>query len=133
MARLTGKAGAATVGGSAVVLTEWTYEESSENVKTTAAGDTYTDRAHIRKDWKATITGRIATTPPYDSFIDTAGTEVAMVLKVLSGDTNGLVTDTGLVERVNWVHPHDDAVEISIDIISSDGSAGPTLDESPAT
>jgi hypothetical protein len=133
MARLTGKAGAATIGGSAVVLTGWEYEATSTNVETTAAGDVATDRAHIRQDYTATIRMALSVTPGYNVHTDLVGTEVAFVLKVLSGDTNGLIADTGLVTSARINHPHDAETELEVTIVSSDGSAMPTYDETPAT
>lgn len=133
MARLTGKAGAATIGGAAVVLTGWEYEASSSNVETTAAGDTATDRVHLRGDWRATVRALLAVTPPYDVHTDLVGTEVALVLKILSGDTNGIVSDTGLVESARINHAHDAGTELEVVVVSSDGSAMPTYDETPAS
>lgn len=133
MARLTGKAGAATIGGTAVVLTGWEFESTSTNVESTAAGDVATDRTHIRTDWTATIRCVVAVTPPYDVHTDLVGTESAIVLKVLTGDAAGIVSDTGLVQSARIVHNHDAPTELEVTVISSDGSAGPTYDESPAT
>jgi hypothetical protein len=133
MARISGKAGAATIGGTAVVLTGWTFESRSTNIEATAAGDVATERIHLRTDWTATIRARLSATPPYDVHTDLVGTEAAIVLKMLAGDTNGVVSDTGLVNRTQIVHNHDGATELEVEVVSSDGSAGPTYDESPAS
>lgn len=132
MARLTGKAGAASIGGASVVLTGWEFETTSTNVEATAAGDVATERVHIRKDWRATIRGLLSATPGYDIHTDLVGTNAAMVLKILSTDTNGIVQDTGLVTSARVVHNHDAATEIEVEIVSSDGSALPDYDETPA-
>jgi len=133
MARLTGKAGAATIGGSAVVLSGWEFETTSTNIETTAAGDVATDRVHIRLDWTATIRMLLSTTPPYNVHTDLVGTEVAIVLKVLSSDTNGIVADTGLITSARIVHNHDAASELEVTCVSSDGSATAVYDETPAS
>lgn len=132
MARLTGKAGAATIGGAAVVLTGWEFETTSTNVDTTAAGDVATDRHHIRLDWRATIRALLSVAPGYDIHTDLVGTSAAIVLKILSGDTNGIVEDTGLVTSSRLVHNHDAATELEVEVVSGDGSATVTYNESPA-
>lgn len=134
MARLTGKAGAATLGSlTTIVLDGWEYEETSTNIESHAAGDTHTDRTHLRLDWRATIRGFLAVTPPYANIAIPVGTEAAMALKALSADTNPLIADTGLVTRARIEWPHDNLVRIEAEIMSSDGSAGPTVDTSPAS
>ena len=133
MARLTGKAGAASLAAATVVLTGWELEVSSSNVTTTAAGDPSTDRAHLRNDWRATVRALLSVTPPYDVHLDLVGTEVALVLKILAADTNGIFSDTGLVESARINHPHDGGTELEVTVISSDGAALGTYDESPAS
>lgn len=134
MARLTGKAGAAVVGAlNAIVLDGWEYEETSIDVETDAAGDSFQDRTPLRRDWTATVRGLMAVTPPYANVAIPVGQEVSFSLKVLAADTNPLITDTGLCRRGRIEHPHDGATRIEIELYSSDGSAGPTVDTSPAS
>lgn len=133
MARLTGKAGAATLGGTAVLLNGWEFETTSNNIEITAAGDVAIDRTHLFTDWRATIRAFFPTTPPYNIHTDLVGTEVAVALKILTGDANPIISDTGLVNSVRLTHNHDQATEVEVEVISSDGSAVPTYDESPAS
>lgn len=133
MARITGKAGAATIGAATTVLSGWTYEAKSANIESTAAGDVATGRTHLRLDWTATIRMKLNVTPPYDVHTDLVGTEVAIVLKMLTSDSNGIVSDTGLITKAQIVHNHDGDTELEVEVMSSDSSAGPTYDESPAS
>jgi len=134
MARLTGKAGGAVLGADTLAaVSGWEYEATSTNVETTAAGDVATDRVHIRTDYTATIRLLLSTTPGYNVHTDLVGTEVAFELKILSSDANGIVEDTGLITSSRIVHNHDAATEVEVTVVSSDGSANPAYDESPAT
>lgn len=134
MARQTGKAGAASIGAlSAIILDSWEYEETSSNVEITAAGDTATERAHLRLDWRVTVRGYLSATPPYAMLAIPVGTEAVVALKILIGDSAPWMTDTGLVVRGRVEHPHDGPTRIEAEIVSSDGSAMPTFDTTPAS
>ncbi len=134
MARLSGKAGAASVGSlTSLILTGWEYEETSSNIEATAAGDLFTERIHLRSDWRATVRALLSATPPYAMVAIPVGQEVSMSLKVLAADSNPLITDTGLCVSGRIVHEHDGATTLEMELQSSDGSAGPTVDTTPAT
>lgn len=134
MARLTGKAGAAVLASDTIsAILSWEYEATSNNIETPASGDTATDRTHLRTDYTATIRMPLSVTPPYNVHTDLVGTEIAFELKILASDANGIVEDTGLVESARITHDIENATVVEVVIKSSDGSANPAYDESPAS
>ena len=138
---VTGKAGAITFGGiqANFRLLSWTLTVTSKNIETTAAGDTYTDRVHLTNDWKLEFEGQALDQAGWDlgqgnaAATPLVGTEAAATLKRKSGDTAAYFSDTGLVTDIVVSHPSDGATTVRGTMMSSDGSAGPTFDDTPAT
>jgi len=132
---VTGKAGVVTIGTVAAnfKLTSWTYEATARLIDGSAAGDTWTDRVAIRNDYRAQMEGVALDQAAWDLGQDLVGTEAAFTLKRKSADVNAYVLDTGIVESCAVEHPHDNATTVRLVVLSSDGSAGPTVDTTPAT
>jgi hypothetical protein len=134
MARLTGKAGAVTVGGTTWIVTSWSYSESVDAADIRAMGDTWTERVALFKDYTVEVEGYLSTTEPYAQLSTAgAGSSVAFTLKTESADTNPVVSDTGLCTEMSLETPHDGPVTVRCTIVSEDGAAGPTVDTSPSS
>lgn len=126
--RLTGKNGAVSLGGSPVAdITGWEFTASSVTAKHPAAGDAGPSRTALRLDWEAVVNALYQGATTHDLL----GTEAALVLKLVSSHSSGLVSDTGLVTAVNYGAPLEDAITLDYTIKSFDGSAGPTYNDQP--
>lgn len=132
MARLTGKAGAATVGSlTGLVITGWEFEETGNNVTSTAAGDTVVHREPLQTDWSGSITWYLSDTPAYSNIVVPVNTNVAISLKFLASDTNPVIVGTGLVSRFRVAHPADGMTTCTCEVIASSGTF--TIDTTPAS
>jgi hypothetical protein len=120
--RLTGKDGAATIGGVTVILMEWEFEGEQEDADVTAAGDDYRQVAATFKNWKARARGRKAS-GSVSSEAALWGADAAIVLKI-EGNTN-TVSATGLCNRFRVTSPHDNPVEVEFEVKNQ--GTGPTF------
>jgi hypothetical protein len=134
MARKTGKAGSASVGGTAWIVTNWSYEETTSTAEIEAMGDAFVERVAIRKDWTVEVEGYLSATEPYSQLTTAgAGSSVALLLKTDSAHTNPVISDTGLCTSMSMEVPHDGPITLHCTVVSEDGSAGPTVDTSPTS
>lgn len=133
MATITGKDGAASIGGSAVngKVLGWKLGFSSKNVETTGAGDSVIERVHLAKDWKAEIEFEAIDQASWDQHQSLVGTSATVSLKRKSADTNPYATGTGLVTDVSLDLPSDNAVKTTITVECNGTDL--TLDTTPAT
>lgn len=124
MARYTGKDGSASIGGVAWKLTNWDFEVTSKSVEVPAAGDPWTERVHLRGDWRATVQGVMDVTTVATYMPAAIGSTAAIVLVPVAG---GSISDTGIVTSAKYSSPIDGPITVEATIESSDGSAGPVL------
>lgn len=133
MAKLTGKDLAFLIGGTAVaVARNWSLEDNSVNVESTAAGDDTVDRDHLRNDHTAEFDALLEIASPYvltgQSVI---GTKVAWVGKVVDSHTNGIVSSTSLMTRYRIEAAYDGMIQVSGTLQAA--GVPLTWDTSPAT
>lgn len=126
MARLSGKDGAASVGGIALLLESWEFEYKGESVQVRAGGDVGTHREPTFKDWSATINALI-TTGSYPNIFGLLNTSVAMVLKHVGGNT-GLISATGLLQSIKPSNTVDnEPVKLTLEVVMNDAVNLPTF------
>lgn len=133
MAVMTGKDGAVSLGGGAVVgkVVDWEMTYSSKNVDNDGAGDAVVTRTHLRKDWVAKLEFYVLDQAGRDLSASLVGTSAALALKDKTGDTNPSISTTGLVTEWNRSHPSSDNAKFTIEV-KCDGT-DLTFDTTPAT
>ncbi len=129
--RVTGKDGAVVAGGTTFITDRWRYRERGISIGHSAAGDSWEQRSHLRKDYQAQVRGFQPRAEPY--LVVATGEDIAFSLKALSANTNPFITDTGYGEEAEVEWPFDGAAILSATIVSQDGSAGPTVDQTPSS
>ncbi len=129
--RITGKDGAVVAGGTTFILRNWRYRERGLSLDHGAAGDTWVQRSHLRKDFQAQCQGFQPRTEPYLTVA--TGEDITFSFKAVTGNANPLVTDTGYCEEAEIEWPFDGAATLNATIISQDGAAGPTVDTTPSS
>lgn len=124
MARYSGKDGSASIGGVAWKLTKWSFEATSKNIEIPAAGDPWTERVHLRGDWKADVEG-VSDTQLVATYMPPSIGSTAAIVLVPGGA--GSIADTGIVIAAQYESPIDGPLRITATIESSDGSEGPVM------
>jgi hypothetical protein len=138
MARLTGKDGTISLNiaaaGAVVVgnMKEWEYNETGSKAETTGSGDDWVAREPVRKDWTVDFRAGLEVDDPYVLPSTLVNQSVAVVLRLIDSDTNGLISLTGLGEEltVTVTAEGEEPVEITGQIVCS--GTGPTWDLAPA-
>ena len=137
MARLTGKDLAFTLGGTSIgAARNWELTDEMVSADATVAGDAVNSVEKLRTNWNVRFSGLLTVATPYvipsiSGASSLVGTSMAFVAKVVTADTNGLATGTGLLNSINIRAAHEDMVEISGEVIAN--GAALTYDLSPAT
>lgn len=134
---IAGAAVAASVDGSLwnIKLTEWSYEEKTETVEDTAAGDRYVSRLATFGDFEATLKGEVpdqAARHIINAQETKLGTAVAFALKHKSTDTNPCVAATALADKITLKTTLKGVIEAELHFMCSEGIAS-TLDTTPLT
>ncbi len=129
--RRTGKDGAVTAGGTIFITDRWRYRERGISIGHSAAGDSWEQRSHLRKDYQAQVRGFQPRAEPYLTVA--TGEDILFSLKAGAADAAAFITDTGYGEEAEIEWPFDGAAILSATIVSQDGAAGPTVDTSPIT
>jgi hypothetical protein len=109
----------------------WTYTDTDVNVNATAAGDVWEDNNSLRGKFVVEADAFLDVANPYVIPNALRGTKVAFVCKVLTADTNGIVSGTMLVDEFRIEAAFDDMIKIHIRGITA--GVAPTWDLSPAT
>ena len=116
------------------VMRGWTYEETDVDVETTAAGDTYVDRDTLRGDFEINFNALLQIASPYvirgAEATTLRGQKVLFSGKILTADTNGIVSGTAKFDSFRIEGRHDGTFEISGRMRSA-GTA-PTWNLTPA-
>ena len=138
MASMTGKAGAvliAAAGGSAAAIngkvTDWDLDYSSVNVEANGAGDTVTERVHIRKDWTINAKAIFPDQAARGAHEELVGASVIISVKQKSADTNPYATcATALLESCRPAFPATDVA--TYDLVIKSSGTDLTFDSTPA-
>lgn len=109
----------------------WSYEETSVNWDSTAAGDGVNDRESLRKDFTVDYRALLEVAAPFVIPGDVVGTKVAFSCEVNASHANGLKSGTALVDSLRIEAAYDGGIEISGRLIA--GGTAPATDLSPAT
>lgn len=133
MAAITGKDGAVSLGGGAIIgkVLEWTFEQTSRNVETGGAGDSHQERIHLRMDWEGSARCEAPDQANWALGQTLVGAAAVFAFKRKASDTNPYVTGTGLVTSHRVTSPYDNRIEYEFRVVCN-GTA-PTFDETPAT
>lgn len=102
-------------GGAVAVasLRKWEGDYSIDEVDSTVCGDTVRAREGTFKVWEANFEAVLEAVTTYVLPVTLVGASVAVAMKVLSGDANGLLSGTGFGKNLHFSAPHDNLITIT--------------------